>query len=111
MSLRGCLMKALFLTNNPNLGSTARILQSWLLLGRDDGLHGHVVPQRGGDFAAWLGEHGIEHMTDPMPWPNLRWPFPSLWHAWRVARWARRARVDVIHCNEHDVYPFALLLR
>ena len=28
-----------------------------------------------------------------------------------VARWARRVRVDVIHCNEHNVYPFARLLR
>jgi glycosyltransferase involved in cell wall biosynthesis len=46
-----------------------------------------------------------------MPWPSRRWPLPSLWHAWQLSRWARRHRIDVIHCNEHNVYPFALVLR
>jgi glycosyltransferase involved in cell wall biosynthesis len=104
-------MRILFLTNNPNLGSTARILQSWLLLGKEQGLIGYVVTQRSGDFSRWLEEHQVPHRIDPMPWPSRQWPVPSLWHAWRVARWARRNRIDVLHCNEHDVYPFAVLLR
>jgi glycosyltransferase involved in cell wall biosynthesis len=104
-------VRVLFLTNNPNLGSTARILQSWLLLGRRDGPAGRVVVQKPGDFARWLADQGFPHRIDPMPWPDRNWPVPSLWHAWRVARWARRVGVDVIHCNEHNVYPFALLLR
>jgi glycosyltransferase involved in cell wall biosynthesis len=29
----------------------------------------------------------------------------------RVARWAKRAGVEIIHCNEHDVYPFVRVLR
>jgi L-malate glycosyltransferase len=104
-------MNVLFLTNNPNLGSTTRILQSWLLLGQLNQLVGHVVVQRAGPFSNWLKAHGVHHLIDTMPWPNRRWPFPSLWHAWKVARWARRAGVQIIHCNEHDVYPFALLVR
>jgi glycosyltransferase involved in cell wall biosynthesis len=104
-------MRVLYLTNNPHLGSTARILQSWLRLGRADGLAGRVVVQRPGAFARWLGEHGFDHRIDPMPWPDRRRPLPALWHAWRVARWAKRAGTDVIHCNEHNVYPFAVLLR
>ncbi|MBI3408460.1 MAG: glycosyltransferase family 4 protein [Planctomycetes bacterium] len=104
-------MNVLFLTNNPNLGSTARILQSWLLLGRQDGLHGRVIARSPGDFTAWLKVNAVETLIDPMPWPDRRWPIPGFWHAWKVARWARRARVEVIHCNEHDVYPFAVMLR
>lgn len=103
--------RVLFLTNNPNLGSTARILQSWLLLGRESGLGAAVVAQRPGPFAEWLRAEGVEHRVDPMPRPNRGWPFRSLWHAWAVARWARRLGVDVIHCNEHDVYLFGLLVR
>src|SRR5262249_3416277 len=49
--------------------------------------------------------------VQPMPLPNARWPFPSLWHAWRVARWARKHGVEIIHCNEHDLYLFGVLLR
>ena len=104
-------VRVLFLTNNANLGSTSRILQSWLTLGRQRNLFGQVVVQRSGDFANWLAEERFVSRVDPMPWPNRRWPVPSLWHAARIAYWARRAGVQIIHCNEHDVFPFALLLR
>jgi glycosyltransferase involved in cell wall biosynthesis len=104
-------MRVLYLTNNPNLGSTARILQSWLRLGRADGLYPAVVVPKAGDFSRWLADEGVPHLIDAMPWPNRRWPVPAVWHAARVARWAKRRQVRVIHCNEHDVYPFAVLLR
>src|SRR4051812_24226345 len=104
-------MRVLFLTSNPNLGGTARILQSWLLLGRQEGVHGRVVAQRAGALSAWLEAETFTHRVDPMPWPDRRWPFPSFWHAWDLARWANRGGVEIIHCNEHDVYPFAVLLR
>ncbi len=103
--------KILFLTNNPNLGSTARILQSWLELGRSVGLEGVVVAQSEGDLTRWLESRGFPCRVDPMPWPDRRWPIPSLGHAWRVARWARRQGVELVHCNEHNVYPFGLMLR
>jgi glycosyltransferase involved in cell wall biosynthesis len=104
-------MRVIFLTNNPNLCSTSRVLQSWLVLGRQRDLGGSVVVQRKGDFSAWVEQQGFESCVSPMPWPDRRRPWSSFWHAWRVARWARRKGVDIIHCNEHDVYPFAQLLR
>jgi glycosyltransferase involved in cell wall biosynthesis len=107
----GAEVRVLFLTNNPNLGSTARILQCWLQIGPAAGLAGHVLLQRTGPFHDWLMARSIPCLVDPMPVPNRRWPFPALWHAWKVARWARQKGIDVLHCNEHDVYPFALLLR
>jgi glycosyltransferase involved in cell wall biosynthesis len=36
---------------------------------------------------------------------------PALWHVGRVAGWARWHGVEIIHCNEHNIYPFAALLR
>ncbi len=104
-------MKVLYLTNNPNLGSTARILQSWIRWGREAGIEPVVVGQKQGDFTEWLREQEVPHLVDPMPWPDKRRPIPSLWHALRVARWAGRRGVQIIHCNEHDVYPFATFLR
>ncbi len=104
-------MKILFLTNNPNLEGTTRILQSWLLLGRSEGIQGMVVARGPGGFTRWLAANGFPHRVDPIPWPDTRWPFPSLWHAGRLAYWAHRLGCDLIHCNEHDVYPFGLLIR
>jgi glycosyltransferase involved in cell wall biosynthesis len=103
--------QVLFLTNNRNVCSTARILQRWLVLGRQADLRGHTVVKQRGDFTDWLVTEQLSHLIDPMPWPDRRRPWNSFWHAWRVARWARRNGVDIIHCNEHDVYPFARLLR
>ncbi len=103
--------RVLFLTNNANLGSTSRILQNWLLMGREHGLLGHVAVQQPGPFAAWLEQQDVPHRVTPMPWPDRWRPARSLWHAWRLARWARARGVQVVHCNEHDVYPFALVLR
>jgi L-malate glycosyltransferase len=104
-------MNVLFLTDNPTLGGTIRILQSWLLLMRRRGLSGHVVTPPGSDFLRWLAAHDVPHTTSPMPWPSRWWPAPGLYHAWKLARWARRHGIDVIHCNEHNVYPFAVVLR
>jgi glycosyltransferase involved in cell wall biosynthesis len=104
-------MNILFLTDNPTLGGTIRILQSWLPLMPGCGLNGHVVTPPGSDFVQWLTANAVPHTANPMPWPSLRWPFPSIYHAGRLALWARQHRIDLIHCNEHNVYPFALLLR
>src|SRR5438132_1513747 len=98
-------MNVLFLTDNPNLGSTSRILQSWLPLGPSRGLEGHVAAPPGSLFLRWLSEHNLPHIANPMPWPNRWWPLPSFRHAWRLAQWARQHRVEIIHCNEHNVYP------
>lgn len=104
-------MRPLFLTNNCELGSTSRILQNWLLLGRARGMEGRVALQKAGPLAEWLEKNAIPHYRSSMPWPDRWRPLPSIWYALRLARWARQERVDVIHCNEHDVYPFALMLR
>jgi glycosyltransferase involved in cell wall biosynthesis len=105
------LMRVLYLTNNPIMGGTVRPLQYWLRSGPAVGLEGRVLYQRAGDFSRWLESSPVPTRHDPMTWPGRWWPFPSLWRAQASARWARGHGVDLIHCNEHDVYPFGLLLR
>jgi glycosyltransferase involved in cell wall biosynthesis len=104
-------MNILYLTDNPTLGGTIRILQSWLRLAPNEGIRPFVVTPPESKFLTWLAEYDIPHTTSPMTWLNRRWPFPAVWQAWKLARWARSRGVQVIHCNEHNVYPFAAILR
>jgi L-malate glycosyltransferase len=103
-------VRVLYLTINPNLGSTARTLQAWLLLGRKSGLEAYVGVKKHGALTAWLEAHQIPYQVNPMPWFDKKNPFKSVRQAWKLARWARRAQVDLIHCNEHDVYPFGIFV-
>jgi glycosyltransferase involved in cell wall biosynthesis len=96
----------LFLTDNPTLGGTIRVLQSWLLLAPDQGVLPFVAAPPGSRFTEWLDAHRISRTESAMPWPDRRRPWRSLRAVWRLARWARAHGVSVVHCNEHNVYPF-----
>jgi glycosyltransferase involved in cell wall biosynthesis len=104
-------MKVLYLTTNPNLGASSRVLADWLLLSNQRDMISSVVYQKEGDLGHWLRENHIPHLLDPMPWPERLQPWHMLYHAWRVARFARRQGAEIIQCYEQDLYPFALVLR
>ncbi len=104
-------IKAIWLTMNPNLGASARSLQDWVLLGKDAGLSISVVIQKDGDLKKWLEETRVPHLLDPMYWPDRKRILLSVLHAWKLKRWMKKHHVQLIHCYEHDLYPFAVLLR
>jgi glycosyltransferase involved in cell wall biosynthesis len=103
-------VQVLYLSNAPILGGTARILQTWLTLGGQRGWRSRLVVPTHSELVEWSRAQGVPTLVDPLPWPNGRLPVKAMWHAWRVARFAERP-VDLIHCNEHNVYPFLFLLR
>lgn len=103
--------RPLIITNNPNLSSTARVLRQWLSGGDGAPLIGCVATRAKGELSNWLENQGIPFHVTPMPMPSKRWPLPGMWHAWRLASWARQQGVNLIHCNEHDIYPFALMVK
>lgn len=74
-------------------------------------MHGAIVGRAEGNLVDWLRGREIPCLVDPMPWLDRRRPWEAVWHAHRVARWAKAQGVDVIHCNEHDLYPFVMLLK
>src|SRR5206468_12579472 len=75
------LTRVLFLTDNPTLGGTIRILQSWLVLGRESGsVAGYVTIPPGSEFRRWLAAHDVPYVHDTLPAPDRRWPFPALQH-------------------------------
>jgi glycosyltransferase involved in cell wall biosynthesis len=104
-------LRVLYLTTNPNLGASSRVLQDWLVLSPTQGMHAAVVVRSAGALKDWLEDTGVAHLQDPMPWPERRRPWHILYHAWRVARFARSQKAQVIQCYEQDLYPFALMLR
>jgi L-malate glycosyltransferase len=104
-------VNVLYLTNNPQLAGTSRILLSWLTLGRANGVRGCVAVQQAGSLVEWLRSNDVPSLVSSMPWPNRKWPVPLLYEGLRVAMWARSHKVVLIHCNEHDIYPFGSFLR
>jgi glycosyltransferase involved in cell wall biosynthesis len=46
-----------------------------------------------------------------MPWPDRSKFLLSLSHALKLKWWMDKEQTQVIHCYEHDLYPFAVALR
>jgi glycosyltransferase involved in cell wall biosynthesis len=103
-------MTILYLTNNPQLAGTARILLTWLGEGRRRGYRGAAVVRDAGRLTEQLAADDVPVLVSPMRWPSRTRPLPTMQELWRVYRWARSQRVELVHCNEHDVYPFGVLL-
>jgi L-malate glycosyltransferase len=108
---RSDVQRVLYLTNNPIPGGTARVMLDWLRLGRANGLAGAVALQWHGDLSNSLRELGIPQQVTPMPWPGRRTCWPWLRATWNITRWGKLHRAQIVHCQEHDVYPFGRYLR
>lgn len=104
-------MNILYLTSNPNIGSTTRILQCWLRYGGEYGHKNHVIVSQNGDFSRWLTEAAVEHTVVSMLPPDRARPWVCVRQLAQILLWLKRVHIDIIHCNEHDLYPFANLLR
>ena len=105
-------MSVLYMTGNPTLSSTTRVLQGVFgdgsaAAGRPAGVI--AVAGRGG-FADWLAARGVPHLVVPMPVPPADAPVAAAAAAARLSWWARRRGVSLVHCNEHDIYPFGRLV-
>jgi glycosyltransferase involved in cell wall biosynthesis len=100
-----------WLTINPNLGASARSLQDWILLGRQEAMRATVALRTDGDLRRWLAAERIPYMLNPMPWPDRANALRSVMHAWKATRWMKGHKAQCIHCYEHDLYPFAVVLR
>jgi L-malate glycosyltransferase len=107
--LEGHQLKIAFFTNNPNLGSTARILVSWLDSCRQQNIETVVVCKSSGALPDYLREKKFQVLINDMPIVQRRNPLRSWFQAMRVAYTV--ADADILHFNEHDIFPFARSLR
>jgi glycosyltransferase involved in cell wall biosynthesis len=98
-------VRVLYLTMNPNRESTTVPTEGWFRLLRPKGLEPVLVSSKVGAFQAWAASEGIPSYKVPLPFPNRRRPLAFLSSLARVVAIGRRHRVELVHCNEHDIYP------
>jgi glycosyltransferase involved in cell wall biosynthesis len=103
-------MRILYITINPSIASTTVAVCGWLRYLMPRGLEPVVVTPRFGEFTAWAETIGVPTYAVPLPFPDKRWPWPFLSSLTRLYRIARKHRIELIHCNEHDVYPIGQYL-
>ena len=90
---------------NPNRASTTVPTEGWIQQLRPKGLDPVVVSHEAGSFHKWLVSQGIAAYQVSLPFPNKRWPWRFLQSILQLRRIVRRHRIDIIHCNEQNIYP------
>ncbi len=98
-------MNVLYLTMNPNRQSTTVPTEGWFRFLPERGLKPVLVSRELGSFHQWAVEQGIPAYQDPLPFPNKTSPFPFFRSLWHLRNIVRQHRIDLIHCNEQDIYP------
>jgi glycosyltransferase involved in cell wall biosynthesis len=103
-------MNVLYLTLNPNRQSTTVPTEGWFRLLPERGLRPVLVSRERGDFDAWTKSQGIPTYQNPLPFPDKRRPWKFLKALWQLRTIARRHKIELVHCNEQDIYPIGQYL-
>jgi glycosyltransferase involved in cell wall biosynthesis len=98
-------MRVLYLTMNPNRASTTVPTEGWFRLLPARGLEPVLVTRTEGAFSTWAREAGVPVYQDDLPFPDKRRPAPFFHSLWTLRRLIARHRIELVHCNEQDVYP------
>jgi glycosyltransferase involved in cell wall biosynthesis len=110
LELSFTIMRVLYLTMNPHRTSTTVPLEGWIRSLRDKGLQPVVASDRLGAFHEWAQTEGIPSYHVPLPFPNKVWPWKFLSSLIQLRRLVARHRIELIHCNEQDIYPMGQYL-
>lgn len=103
-------MRVLYLTMNPNRASTTVPTHGWLRLLPKRGLQPVLASSSQGEFHDWAVKQGIPAYVLPLPFPKKSKPWEIIASLWRLRQIIRRHRIEIIHCNEHDIYPIGQYL-
>jgi glycosyltransferase involved in cell wall biosynthesis len=103
-------MRVLYLTMNPNRASTTVPTAGWWNELRPRGLEPVLVSDRAGAFHAWAREQGVPSYEVRLPFPDKLRPWRFLRSLARLWRLARRHRINLVHCNEQNIYPIGRYL-
>ncbi len=103
-------MNVLYLTMNPNRASTTAPTEGWFRVLRPEGLRPVLVSHEVGAFHAWAVREGIPAYNVALPEPNKWKPWRFLHSLWSLRRLVKRHGVQLIHCNEQNIYPIGQYL-
>ncbi len=103
-------MNVLYLTMNPNRQSTTVPTEGWFRFLPERGLRPVLVSRELGKFDAWTKGQGIPTYQNPLPFPDKRRPWRFLKAVWQLRSIARRHEIELVHCNEQDIFPIGSYL-
>lgn len=98
-------MRVLYVTANSFLRSTTSSLNAILQQLRPRGVEPVMLFREPGPWQQALAADGIPCYTNPLQIPGYRRLIGSLRDISSLVRLARRERIELIHCNEHEHYP------
>jgi glycosyltransferase involved in cell wall biosynthesis len=97
-------MRILYVTGNSLLRSTTSSLNAIIRQLRPKGVEPVMVFREPGPWQESLLRDGVPCHFDALRTPEKRRPIRSLRDIVRLVRLAKRERIDLIHCNEHELY-------
>jgi hypothetical protein len=103
-------MNILYLTNNAGRASTTVPTKGWFEHLIPRGLSPVLVSPLSGEFQESVEARGLPFYKLPLPFPDKWRPWPFMSSLWKLTRIVRKHRVQLVHCNEQDVYPIGQYL-
>jgi len=98
-------MNILYLTINPNRQSTTVPTEEWFKILGPKGLRPVLVSHTIGDFHRWALKNGIDAYQIDLSFPDKLRPWRFLKSLWHIRKLVIAHKIQLIHCNEQDVYP------
>lgn len=95
---------------NPNRVSTTVPTEGWFSNLRSRGLNPVLVSRDCGDFHHWCIEQEIPAYQNDLPFPDKYRPLKFFKSLWKLRKIIKEHRIDLIHCNEQDIYPIGQYL-
>ena len=97
--------RVLYLTIDAHRGSPTVPTEGWFRHLPARGLQPVLVARKTGSFFERSRSNGIPVYQNDLPVPDKTNPLPFLRALWSLLRIIRRHRIQLIHCNEQDIYP------
>ena len=101
-------MRVLYLTNNPNRASTTVPTEGWINNLSGKGLSPVIATSARGAFYQWALDSQIPTYFVSLDHPDKLRPWRFLRSLLKFRKIIRKHNIQLIHCNEHDVYPIGL---
>ncbi|OAG27002.1 glycosyltransferase family 4 protein [Thermodesulfatator autotrophicus] len=102
-------LKVLYLTMNPNRQSTTVPTELWFRC-LSPKLFPVIVFDKKGPFFDWTSKSKIPSYHISLPFPNKKFPIPFLMSLVKLALIVKKYDIQLIHANEHDIYPISKFL-
>lgn len=103
-------MNVLFLTDNAGRASTTVATRGWFEQLIPKGLRPVLASPVQGEFHEWAIDHDVPSYRVELPFPDKRKPWAFASALWKLRRLVKKHRIQLIHCNEQNIYPIGRYL-